>query len=295
MLQTEANPAEAQTDEHARLYSLDALNSRVERVRSAMSNKGIDSMLVSHPFNRNYLIGFSGEDQPPLDTAGILIVGPDSLCLVTDARYTISAAAELYSELGIEIIARQGALVPFLAEQINKRNYKRLGFETAHLLHMLWRGLDKSLPNTDLVPVTHLVEPLRRVKDASELAIMRKASVISDQAFNICSERIEAGMTEKQVAWDIERTMRELGADERAFGTIVGSGPNGAMAHAIPGNRLLREGEPIVIDMGARLGGYHSDMTRTIILGELPTSSARFTTSSSRLTSKPSVMQKQAL
>src|SRR5215210_1596639 len=127
MLQTEANPAEAQTDAHERLYSLDALQNRVARVRSAMSDKGIDSMLVSHPFNRNYLIGFSGEDQPPLDTAGILIVGPDSLCLVTDARYTISAAAELYSELGIEVVARQGAIVPFLAEQINKRNYKRLG------------------------------------------------------------------------------------------------------------------------------------------------------------------------
>lgn len=268
MLQTEANPADATTDEHERIYTLDALQSRVARVRAAMSDKGIDSMLVSHPFNRNYLIGFSGEDQPPLDTAGILIVGPDNLCLVTDSRYTISAAAELYSELGINLVARQGAIVPVLAEQINKRKYRRLGFETAHLLHMIWRGLDKSLPTTDLVPVVQLVEPLRRVKDASELAIMRKASEISDKAFNIVSQRIEAGMTEKQVAWDIERTMRELGADERAFGTIIGSGPNGAMAHAIPGNRLIREGEPIVVDMGARLSGYHSDMTRTIILGE---------------------------
>jgi Xaa-Pro aminopeptidase len=97
---------------------------------------------------------------------------------------------------------------------------------------------------------------------------MRQASAISDQAFNIVSKRIEAGMTEKQVAWDIEKTMRDLGADERAFGSIVGSGPNGAMAHAVPGNRLIREGEPIVIDMGAKVHGYNSDMTRTIILGE---------------------------
>lgn len=268
MLETEVKPAEATSDAHERLYTLDALKARIARLRAAMSDKNIDSMLVSHPHNRNYLIGFSGEDAPPLDTAGILIVGPDSLCLVTDGRYNISAAAELYSELGIELVTRQGALVPVLAEQINNRKYKRLGFETAHLLHMLWRGLDKSLPTTDLVPLTQMVEPLRRVKDSSELAIMRKASEISDQAFNICSARIEPGMTEKQVAWDIERTMRDLGADERAFGTIVGSGPNGAMAHAIPGNRVLREGEPIVIDMGARVSGYHSDMTRTIILGE---------------------------
>ena len=268
MIQTEANPAEVESASPQRLYSLDALVRRLESVRADMKERGIDSMLVSHPHNRNYMIGFSGEDQPPLDTAGMLIIGPEHLCLVTDGRYTIQAADELYPELEIEVVARQGKIVPVLAEQITKRKYKRLGFETAHLLHLLWRSLDKSLPDTDLVPVTRLVEPLRMVKDETELAVMRKAIRISDQAFDIVSRRIEPGMTEKQVAWDIERTMRELGADERAFGTIVGSGPNGAMAHAIPGSRILREGEPIVIDMGARLNGYHSDMTRTIILGE---------------------------
>lgn len=268
MLETAANPAEVQIPAPERIYDLDALQRRIERVRAAMSDKNLDSMLISHPFNRNYLIGFSGEDQPPLDTAGILIIGPKDICLVTDSRYTISAAEELFPELGIELVARQGRIIPVLAEQITKRNCRKLGFETAHLLHMLWRGLDKSLPDTDLVPVTNIVEPLRRVKDASEMALMRRAGEISDKAFNIVSARIEPGMTEKQVAWDIERTMRDLGADERAFGTIVGSGPNGAKAHAIPGNRLLREGEPIVIDMGARVSGYHSDMTRTIILGE---------------------------
>jgi Xaa-Pro aminopeptidase len=97
---------------------------------------------------------------------------------------------------------------------------------------------------------------------------MRQAISISDQAFNIVSNRIEPGMTEIQVAWDIEKTMRDLGADERAFRCIIGSGPNGAMAHAVPSNRQIQEGEPVVIDMGAKLHGYHSDMTRTIILGE---------------------------
>jgi Xaa-Pro aminopeptidase len=106
------------------------------------------------------------------------------------------------------------------------------------------------------------------VKDDDEMRIMRRAISISDQAFNIVSSRIEPGMTEKQIAWDIEKTMRELGADERAFGCIIGSGPNGAKAHAVPGDRQVREGEPIVIDMGARVQGYNSDMTRTIILGE---------------------------
>jgi Xaa-Pro aminopeptidase len=263
-----ATPAETEHAAPDRLYSLDALKHRIERVRAELDARGLDSMLVSHPQNRNYLIGFGGEDAPPLDTAGMLLVGPDSLVLITDGRYTIQAAGELYPELGIEVVARQGRVATAIAEQVAKRKYKRLGFETAHLLHMLWRSIDKSLPDTDLIPVTRIVEPLRMIKSDDEMAILRKAISLSDQAFNIVSKRLTPGMTEKQAAWDIERTMRDLGADERAFGTIMASGPNGAMAHAVPGNRLLREGEPIVIDMGARLDGYNSDMTRTIILGE---------------------------
>jgi Xaa-Pro aminopeptidase len=268
MVQLAPNPTEVGSPTPERLYSLETLARRIERVRAAMDEKGIDSMLVSHPYNRNYISGFTGEDQPPLDTAGILLIGPDDLCLVTDGRYTIQCAGELYPELDIKVVARTGKLANELAEQITARKSKRLGFETAHLLHMLWRAIDKSLPDTELVPIMKLVEPLRMVKDEDELRIMRQASAISDEAFNIVSKRIEAGMTEKQVAWDIEKTMRDLGADERAFGSIVGSGPNGAMAHAVPSNRLIREGEPIVIDMGAKVHGYNSDMTRTIILGE---------------------------
>lgn len=268
MVQLASNPAEAENPASERLYSLETLARRIERVRAAMGENGIDSMLVSHPYNRNYVSGFTGEDQPPLDTAGILLIGPDDLCLVTDGRYVIQCAGELYPELGIKVVARSGKLVAALAEQIIARKSKRLGFETTHLLHAHWRALDKSLPDTDLVPITKLVEPLRMIKDEDELRLMRRASAISDQAFNIVSRRIEAGMTEKQVAWDIEKTMRELGADEKAFGSIVGSGPNGAMAHATPGSRRIQEGEPIVIDMGAMVGGYNSDMTRTIILGE---------------------------
>jgi Xaa-Pro aminopeptidase len=270
MVQLAANPAEVGSPPPERLYSLEALARRIARVRAVMEEKGVDSMLVSHPYNRNYISGFSGEDQPPLDTAGILLVGPEDLCLVTDGRYVIQCAGELYPELGIKVVPRKGKLVPALAEQINARNSKRLGFETAHLLHMYWRGLDKSLPDTELIPLTRVVEPLRFVKDEDEMRIMRRAISISDQAFNIVSSHIEPGMTEKQIAWDIERTMCELGADERAFGCIIGSGPNGAMAHAVPTDRQVREGEPIVIDMGARLNGYNSDMTRTVILGEPP-------------------------
>jgi Xaa-Pro aminopeptidase len=272
VLVEESNPAEIEAggDGHGRLYSLEALANRLEQVRARMEELDIDGMLVSHPDNRRFLSGFSGHDQPPLDTAGFLLIGPQDICLITDGRYGIQAAGELYPELNISVVIRKGKVPPTLADQINSRNLKRLGFESAHLIHAWWRSLDKSLPDTDLVPTLKLVEPLRVVKDESELAIMRRAIRISDQAFNIVSARIEPGMTEKQVAWDIEKTMRDLGAEERAFGSIVAAGPNGAMAHAVPGDRPIRVGEPVVIDMGAKLDGYSSDMTRTICLGEPP-------------------------
>jgi Xaa-Pro aminopeptidase len=265
-----ANPAEIEgaAPTPGYLYSPRTLLRRIEQVRAKMEELRIDSLLVSHPDNRRYLSGFSGHDQPPLDTAGFLLIGPNDLCLITDGRYNIQAAGELAPEMGISVVVRQGKVASTLAEQIQARKCKRLGFETAHLIHLWWRALDKSLPDTDLAPMQKVVEPLRVAKDEDEMRIMRRAISISDQAFNIVSRRIEPGMTEKQVAWDIERTMRDLGADERAFGSIVAAGPNGAMAHAVPGDRPIQEGEPIVIDMGAKLDGYNSDMTRTLCLGE---------------------------
>ena len=266
-----ANPAEIEGGVSAPLhylYSPSALTRRLKRVRARMDELGVDSLLVTNPDNRRYLSGFSGHDAPPLDTAGFFLIGPSDLCLITDGRYGIQAGRELAADLGISVVVHPGQFLPTVAEQVSKRGCKRLGFESAHLLHLWWQTLADALPGSKLVPTQSVVEPLRMVKDEDELAILRRAIAISDRAFNTVSRRIEAGMTEKQVAWEIERTMRELGADERAFGTIVAAGPNGALAHAVPGDRPIQEGEPIVIDMGAKLDGYSSDMTRTLCLGE---------------------------
>lgn len=262
------NPAEIENAGSSYVYKPQTLARRIERVRGAMNDAGIDGLLVSNPHNRYWLTGFTGHDAPPLDSAGFLIVGPRDLCLVTDGRYAIQAGRELAPELNVAVAVRTGKVQDALSEQIGKRNIERLGFESAHLLHMHWENLKNALPAVELVATLRLVEPFRLVKDADELAIIRRAIAISDQAFHMVSKRITAGMTEKQVAWEIEKTMRDLGADERAFGTIVAAGPNGAMAHAVPGDHPIQIGEPIVIDMGAQLEGYSSDMTRTIILGE---------------------------
>src|SRR5438874_260064 len=108
------------------LYSPDTLMRRLEKVRARMQELDLDSLLVSHPDNRRYVSGFSGEDAPPLDSAGFLIIGLNDVCLVTDGRYDIQAAHEIPGELGISVAVRKGKMAALIAEQVTQRNFKRL-------------------------------------------------------------------------------------------------------------------------------------------------------------------------
>ncbi len=247
-----------------------ALIERLARLRAYMQAHDLDAFLVSNPYNRRYLSGFTGEDAPPLDTAGLLIVTAARVQLITDARYDIQAEHEVQ---GVEIVLRQGRTITTLVAQLVALHARRIGFEANHLLYGHYEDLQAGLPDATLVSTRDIVEDQRWHKDEAELALLRKAIAISDEAFTRVEQQIRPGMTERQVAHLIENTMIDLGAEGPAFGTIVAAGPNGAMAHAIPGDRPIQEGEPIVIDMGARYGGYNSDMTRTLILG---TPDARF-------------------
>ena len=159
-------------------------------------------------------------------------------------------------------------MITTLITQFSGLGARRIGFEANHLLYAYYEDLQAGLPDATLVATRDIVEDHRWHKDEAELALLRKAIAISDEAFTRVAAQIRPGMTERQVAHLIENTMIDLGAEGPAFGTIVAAGPNGAMAHAVPGDRPIQEGEPIVIDMGARYGGYNSDMTRTLILGE---------------------------
>lgn len=143
-----------------------------------------------------------------------------------------------------------------------------MGFESTHVTvdqHQRWT---EAMEGLELVPTKGLVEELRTIKDEEELALIRRAVELGDAAFAHIVEWLRPDMTEKEIAWEIEIFMRTHGADDIAFDLIVGSGPNGAMAHAEPSDRQIREGEPIVLDLGARVDGYCSDLTRTICVGE---------------------------
>lgn len=250
-------------------YTPAALGRRIARLRERLLELKLDGMLVSHPSNRRYLSGFIGFDLPPLDTAGWLLIPTANLTpfLITDFRYLEEAHHEMGD--GWEVYLRTDKrMSDGAAEVLAKLPIKRLGFEADHLLFSHYAELRELLPPLELVPSRGLVEEQRLRKDADEMLLMQRASALSDVAFDRVAPTIRPGMTEKQIAWEIEKAMRELGAEGPSFQTIVAGGPNGAQPHAIPSDRAVRAGEPIVIDMGALYAGYCSDMTRTICLGE---------------------------
>ena len=260
---------------------------------------GIDAILVSQPDNRFYLSGFRG-------SAGYLLVSEKKAVLATDFRYVEQALnqAPEYEILRITskikdwfpgLLKDTGAKrLGFEAEFVSFDMYKTLqesilpeasGKATQIRRPIVKPGsgtqdktieLDKKNSGInagksmgiELIPVTGMVEKLREIKEPSEIEYIKKAVEIADIAFEKVSEIIEAGMTEKQVAWEMEKTLRENGSEAIPFEIIVASGPNAALPHARPGERELRDGDPVVIDMGATYHGYASDLSRTLCIGK---------------------------
>lgn len=244
---------------------------RLDRLRGQLRERGLDALIVSDPNNRRYLTGFTGHDDGA-DSAGTLLVpAQGDPVLVTDGRYGEQAAAECP---GLRILVRQGKIEPLLAKTLAELGARQAGIEAAHMTVArrddLAAAATEAQAPLDLVSTRRLVEPLRVVKDAEELAAIERAVAITDQTFAHLCTYLRPGLTEREVAWEIERTMRALGADDLAFSSIVASGPNGALPHAVPTDRPLAAGEAITIDMGARYAGYCSDFTRTVCLGPAP-------------------------
>lgn len=254
--------------------ALTAHTHRVGRLREQLAKQSLDSVLVTNPENRRYLSGFTGHDSGS-DSAGALIVSERDIVLITDGRYTEQAANECP---GLRVVRREGGFAPVAAKLLVELGARRTGFEATHVTVALYEDLGKALTEqageqepratVEMVSTRGLVEPLRAVKDGEELAAIERAVAITDETFLHLCGYLRPGLTERQVAREIERYMVERGAEGLAFDSIVASGPNAALPHAVPGDRVLALGEPITIDMGARYAGYCSDMTRTVCLGE---------------------------
>ncbi|HEX6115630.1 MAG TPA: aminopeptidase P family protein, partial [Solirubrobacterales bacterium] len=225
---------------------------------------GLDMLLVAdlvHPGdsvlpdpNLRWLTGFSG-------SSGAAIVGPGVATFVTDFRYIERVREELG---GFEISQAERQLVPAVAKLLRGR----VGFDEAHTSVKVFEGLQEELDGSvDLVRSAGLVERLRRVKDEVELERMREAARLADQAVERVLEPGLAGRTEREVAGAYAAAIRELGC-EPSFAAIVAAGPNGALPHATPSDRVIGEGELVVFDHGAIYEGYCSDGTRTFAAGE---------------------------
>ncbi len=240
---------------------------RLTRVRPGIASAGADALLVTALANVRYLTGFSG-------SAGALLVTGGGALLVTDGRYRTQAAEQLTAaghdgtiELCVGGIQAQREA---LAATARSSGVNRLGLEADHVTWSAQRRWAEDLAPAQPVPTSGVVELLRQVKDAGELARMARAAAIADAALGEVLPLLGRGCREDEVALALDTAMRRLGAEDRAFETIVASGPNAAKPHARPTKRTISEGDPVVVDFGAIFEGYRSDMTRTFCVGGEP-------------------------
>lgn len=236
---------------------------RRDRLAAKLAADGLDAILVSDLVNVRYLSGFTGSN-------GALLVFADDTPtrLATDGRYRTQAAHQA-PDVEVDI---ERACGDHLLKQAFAAGARRVGFES-HVLtvdgfHMLSRRLD-GVVGAELVRVAGIVERLREVKDEGEIALLRLACGAADAALSelVAGGGLRPGRTERAVGRELEALMLDHGADGNAFETIVAAGANSAIPHHRPTDAMLRTGDFVKIDFGARVGGYHSDMTRTFVLG----------------------------
>ena len=231
--------------------------SRIAGVREALAEWGVSALLINSPDNRRWLSGFTG-------SAGWLLVTPDQALLATDFRYWDQAQAQApdYTLFPLKQERKVAAMLETIAPAT-------VAVEATHLTLHEFDDLQKA-DGIEWKPLEQTVEPLRMVKSAAEVEQIRAAAAITDRVMSSVPTLARPGQREKELAWLLEKSLRENGAAGMAFPVIVASGPNSALPHHRPGDRTLQEGDTIVVDMGAALDGYNSDLTRTFYLGEEP-------------------------
>ncbi|MDI6795843.1 MAG: aminopeptidase P family protein [Desulfatibacillaceae bacterium] len=242
---------------------------RVEKLRLSMQGMGADALMISIEENRRYLSGFTGQDGRFDESAGTLFISTDKLVLATDSRFVLQAQNQCPNW---EVFEYRQGLEQSLPQICQILNAKKLGFEKVRLslasFEKMKESLQKSSSQVELLPLENLVEPLRLIKDETEILTMRKALLIAETAFNELLDTLAPGMTEKEAAFHLESLMHSLGAEEPSFPTIAAFGENSAMPHAIPGDKKLKEGQPALFDWGCKADGYCSDISRMMVFGE---------------------------
>jgi Xaa-Pro aminopeptidase len=230
--------------------------SRADNLAERLAERELDALVVTNLPNVRYLTGFTG-------TNGVCVVGAGQRDFVTDFRYVEQAQREVE---GFDRLRGRQDLLGDVAERLAGR----VGFEDQHMTVRAHKRLGELVgEGVELVPAGGLVEELRAVKSPDEVAKIRDAAALADDILRYVQERGFVGRTEREVAIDLEREMRERGADGPSFPSIVAAGPNGALPHASPGPSEIGPGQLVVVDLGCELDGYCSDCTRTFATGDL--------------------------
>ena len=232
------------------------MESRIERLRTLLSERELDAVLVTKEVNLHYFSGFCGDST-------VLIVTADHLTLVTDSRYTEQAAEEASA---FEVVEQTGGLYQKAAALLKEYRVKTVGFEGNVLTYSAYMQLKELLAGIAFETALNL-DVLRQVKDADEIACIRRACEMADAAFAHIVTYIRPGMTERAVAAEMEDYMRRMGSERPAFRTILASGVRGSLPHGTATDKEIALGELVTMDFGAVYRGYHSDITRTICIG----------------------------
>lgn len=225
-----------------------------------MRRHGLDALLVTNPVDIRYLTGFSGE-------ASYALVTRAQFWVISDFRFQ----EELAALRGLaRVFIRTGEIVGALGEVAGRMGLKAIGFQSEHLAYSTATRIAGSLGVGNMRPTTGILNDLRQIKEESELASIRAAIKIQQDALVATLGQIDAGMTELEVTAVLEYEMKARGSTDPAFGSIVAAGANGSLPHAIPGKAKLKRNSTLLIDWGATVNGYRSDMTRTFTLGKWP-------------------------
>lgn len=230
---------------------------KLEKLRTQLEKEQIDALLITNPYNRRYMTGFTG-------TAGVAIVSANDAVFITDFRYTEQAEKEIK---GYRIVKHTKTIVEEVATQIKSMNVKTVGFEKDDLSFGLYELYKKEIEAV-LKPVAGVVEKLRTVKTAEEIATLQQAAKIADDAFAHIIKYIRPGITELDVSNELEFFMRKQGATSSSFSIIVASGLRSALPHGVASDKIIETGDFVTLDYGALYNGYISDITRTVAVGE---------------------------
>ncbi|TCP70617.1 M24 family metallopeptidase [Baia soyae] len=235
------------------------MEKRLANLRREMMSQGIEVYLITNPYNRRYITGFTG-------SSGVAIVTEKEAVFVTDFRYIDQVKAEcphfrleLQSSLDIWHTVR---------ESIKKLGLKKVSFEATHMTFAQFQALSQGDSSIEYIPAPQIIEELRMIKSEDELSIIRQAATIADRTFEQIIQYIQPGLKESEVQLRLKVLMMEMGATGPSFDIIVASGWRGALPHGVASDKVIEKGDLVTLDFGAAYQGYVSDLTRTVMVGK---------------------------